>query len=278
LAEKRFYADAIRSIEYAALSGFFAKAAALSPELKDYFAGFDLVISYLYDPDEIFAAHLRQCGVEQLISGPAKIDPPSRRYGAASNHEHATRQLARPVQELGMKVSDFASKIFPSTEDRQFAKAFLADLPRPVVAMHPGSGSEKKNWPLEKWIELGTELLTRSSLVVVSGEADEIQIARLKQEWTDRSVRLAENLPLPQLAAILEQTVFIGHDSGISHLAAATGANCILLFGPTDPAVWAPLNENVHVVQAPNKRLADLDLACVRAAVDQALMRIGIRT
>lgn len=49
-----------------------------------------------------------------------------------------------------------------------------------------------------------------------------------------------KNLPLPHLAGVLEHSIFIGHDSGISHLAAAARANCILLFGPTDPNVWAP--------------------------------------
>src|SRR4051794_6642563 len=54
VARNRFYADAVRSIEYAALSGFFAKDGTLDPALSDYFASFDLVISYLFDPDEIF--------------------------------------------------------------------------------------------------------------------------------------------------------------------------------------------------------------------------------
>jgi heptosyltransferase-3 len=70
-------------------------------------------------------------------------------------------------------------------------------------------------------------------------------------------------LPLPHLAAVLEQTTFLGHDSGISHLAAAAGANCILLFGPTDPKVWAPQNENVRVIRAPTQRMQDVDLASV---------------
>jgi heptosyltransferase-2 len=78
-------------------------------------------------------------------------------------------------------------------------------------------------------------------------------------------------LPLPRLAAVLENTIFVGHDSGISHLAAAAGANCILLFGPTDPNVWAPRNENVRVLRSQSGSLNDLDIAQVRAAVTTAL-------
>jgi ADP-heptose:LPS heptosyltransferase len=54
LAENRFYAQAVRSIEYGPLSSFFAKNSELPAELAGYFASFDLIISYLYDPDQIF--------------------------------------------------------------------------------------------------------------------------------------------------------------------------------------------------------------------------------
>src|SRR6266513_1426971 len=101
LAENRFYAQALRSIEYGPLSSFFAKDSELPSELANYSAGFDLIISYLYDPDRIFENNLRRCGVENLICGPAKVD----------DREHAARQLARPVEELGLRASDFAPKI-----------------------------------------------------------------------------------------------------------------------------------------------------------------------
>jgi heptosyltransferase-3 len=262
IADKRFYADAVRSIEYAALSSFFAKDAELSPEPRDYFGSFDLVLSYLYDPDQIFENNLRRCGARYILRGPAKID----------NQSHAAPQLATPLGEVGIKVTDLAAKIFPSDEDRQCAREFLQDAAEPIIAIHPGSGSEQKNWPIENWIELGKQLT--GSLVVVSGEADEAQAMKLERIWKDRHVRFAKHLPLPELAAVLEHSIFIGHDSGISHLAAAAGANCFLLFGPTDPAVWAPLNENVQIIRATSGRMDDVDLATVA----QALMRIGIIT
>jgi heptosyltransferase III len=70
---------------------------------------------------------------------------------------------------------------------------------------------------------------------------------------------------------VLEHSIFIGHDSGISHVAAAAGANCILLFGPTDPNVWAPRNENVEVLCAPTGKVNDLEIAVVQAALTKAL-------
>jgi heptosyltransferase III len=261
LAEKRFYAEAVRSIEYGPLARFFARNSELPAELADYFASFDLILSYLYDPDRIFEGNLRRCGVENLICGPAKI---------VENAGHAARQLTRPVEELGINVAELAERIFPSIEDREFAREFLALVPPPIIAIHPGSGSHEKNWPLENWIRLfspGSRFAGVEGLVVISGEADEAQIDQLEREWKNRDVRFARNLPLTRLAAVLESSIFIGHDSGISHLAAAAGANCILLFGPTDPDVWAPKNENVQVLRAPNTRLSDLRIEQIEAAL-----------
>jgi heptosyltransferase-2 len=270
LAEDRFYAQRVRSIESAPLSRFFAKDADLPDELAKHFTGFDLIITYLYDPDLIFETNLRRSGAQKIVRGPAKIE----------NSSHASRQLARPIEELGLPISNFASKLYPSNEDRHCAREFLGGLEAPVVAFHPGSGSHEKNWPLQNWIGLGNDFLRdfTGSLLIVSGEADEDQIGQLESIWQNPRVRFAKHLPLPDLAAALENTIFVGHDSGISHLAAAAGAKCILLFGPTDPAVWAPLNEDARVVRAPNGDLRGLDVDLVRAALDQELMRIGIST
>src|SRR5438034_4987238 len=275
LAENRFYAQAVRSIEYGPLASFFAKNSELPAELPGYFSNFDLILSYLYDPDKIFESTLHRCRVENLLCGPAKIIKKS---------DHAARQLARPIEQLGITVADLAAEIFPSADDRQFAQEFLRGLSQSIVAIHPGSGSKEKNWPLENWIELVSAKSGSSrakgelghigkqlSLVVVSGEADKAQTAQLECDWKDRGVRFAKNLPLPHLAAVLEHTTFVGHDSGISHLAAAAGANCILLFGPTDPNVWAPRNKNVRVLSAPGGKLSNLEIARVGAAVASAL-------
>jgi heptosyltransferase-3 len=275
LAENRFYAQAVHSIEYGPLSSFFARNSELPAKLANYFASFDLIISYLYDPDRIFENNLRRCGVENLLCGPAKI---------VETGDHAARQLARPIEDLGIRVADLTEKVFPSIDDRQFAREFLQDLQRPILAIHPGSGSPEKNWPLENWIALFSrggrfplaededgELGNFSSLVVISGEADKAQRQLLERAWRTRDVRFARNLPLPQLAAVLERSIFIGHDSGISHLAAAAGANCVLLFGPTNPNVWAPRNKNVRVLRAQSGKLSDLEIAPVEAAVASAM-------
>jgi len=275
LAENRFYAQAVRSIEYGPLSSFFTADSELSAELAGYFASFGLIVSYLYDPDRIFEGNLHRCGVKDLLCGPRKI---------VENGGHAALQLARPIEELGIRVGDLTEKIFLREEDRQFAREFLQTSSRPIIAIHPGSGSKTKNWPLQNWIDLfsGNSRFSGAddepgregmcpSLVVVSGEADQAQITQLKRAWKNRDVRFAKDLRLPHLAAVLAHTIFVGHDSGISHLAAAAGANCILLFGPTDPRVWAARNENVQVLTAPNGNMTDLTIHTVEAVLAAAI-------
>ena len=142
-------------------------------ELTDYFASFDLIVSYLYDPDQILETNLRRCGVKNLIYGPARI---------VENSSHAARQLAQPIEQLGINVADLSERIFPSKEDREFAREFLASMPRPIIAIHPGSGSHVKNWPLDKWIGLFSQAYGFAEferLLVISGEADETQTDQL---------------------------------------------------------------------------------------------------
>ena len=124
---------------------------------------------------------------------------------------------------------------------------------------------------MERWAALGVELLARRPqprLLLIGGEADHAQLDRLQREWPRDAVLVACDLPLPHLAAVLERcALFLGHDSGISHLAAAVGARCVLLFGPTDPAIWAPANPAVQILAAPDGDLAQLDVAAVQRVV-----------
>jgi heptosyltransferase-2 len=265
LAEKRFYADAVRSLESGELARFFAQDSEPPTEWANYFATFDVVISYLFDPDGIFETNLKRGGARTFIGGPSKLD----------HSEHAARQLARPLAALDLYLTDPAARLFPNDADRAFANSLLSDSAKPPVVLHPGSGSETKNWPVENWKRLGDLLLSAGhNLLVIEGEADEVRVAPLVSAWDDRPVQFVKNLPLPQLAALLEGSVFIGHDSGISHIAAAVGARCLLLFGPTDPAIWAPANKDVTVLRAPEGKLSLLEVESVR----YELMRIGIST
>ena len=260
LAEGRHYAVATRSIEYGAMAGFFIPHSELAPDLVEYFASFQQIVSYLFDPDGHFEANLRRAGAKNILRAFAKID----------DSEHAARQLARPLQSLALFIEEHAATIHLTAEDHAFATRFLAECDeRPLIALHPSSGSPRKNWPLEKWSALGRALLDRApQILLIGGEADEERVAALCADWKTAPILIACHLELPHLAALLARCrLFIGHDSGISHLAAAVGAPCLLLFGPTDPAVWAPANSQVRVLTAPDGELARLEVEAVLSAV-----------
>ena len=265
LAEGRFYADATRSIEYGGLSRFFIPGTELPEDLVEYFSSFQQIVSYLYDPDRFFEGNLRREGVRYFLHGSPTLD----------DSAHAAQQLARPLESLALYLEDKAPVLFPSEADRDFAAAFIQRaFPRsdgPLIALHPGSGGERKNWPATQWAALGETLFRlapTARVLLVGGEADDAQLAHLRHAWADRAIHSAVHLPLPELAAILQRTrLFLGHDSGISHIAAAVGAPSLLLFGPTDPDIWAPLSPHVTIIRAPGHDLTQLPVATVAHAL-----------
>ena len=92
----------------------------------------------------------------------------------------------------------------------------------------------------------------------MAGPADEAAAAALGGA---PDVVLARSLPPRVLGTVLRDAgCYVGHDSGVSHLAAAFGAPVLALFGPTDPAVWAPVGRRVHVLRAPDQLLEDLSV------------------
>lgn len=124
---------------------------------------------------------------------------------------------------------------------------------RDTIVIHPFSGSPKKNWPLDHFRELAGLL-------------------PLPVEWccAPREELSGANKfdKLDELAAwIAGARLYIGNDSGISHLAAAAGTPAVVLFGPTDSAVWAPRGRQVRVIEAPGGRLEDLAPAAVGRAI-----------
>lgn len=251
----RTYADAVRSIEHGPLAAFFARGGQLAPDLCEYFKGFQQVVSWLFDPDGIFAANLERAGVKNYLGVYEKI----------AGQPHASQQLARGLERMAIFLEDYAARLFPDATSRDAAHAWLAEHggkmdARPLVAIHPGSGSPRKNWPAGNWQRLADRIASAGSrLLLIGGEADAAVLDPLASALAVHQPIVARNLPLPTLAALLAQcAAYFGHDTGISHIAAATGIPSTLIFGPTNPATWAPQGAHVRVISAPGGNLTTL--------------------
>jgi hypothetical protein len=106
--------------------------------------------------------------------------------------------------------------------------------PRSTVAIHPFSGGRAKNWPLDRFQELASRLPLPVGWI--AGPEEDL----------DNAFRFDNLMDLAHW--LRSATLYIGNDSGITHLAAAIGLPTLALFGPTDPRVWLPRGVHVSVV------------------------------
>ncbi len=241
--------DQAESIEARALAFFFAKGGDLNTDLSRYFSEFDLIISYLYDPDSIFRTNVGRCSRAQFIQGPHRPDE--------GDSISAGRVYLKPLERLAIFDADEVPRL--DLAGVTLEAGSKPDLQKAVhseglLALHPGSGSERKNWPEEKWLKLIHLLVTRTGLnfLLVGGEAEASRLRGLEESIPIERRRVAINRPLPELGRQLCLcTGFLGHDSGISHLASAVGLSGIVLWGPTQVKVWRPPSRRFKVLQHP---------------------------
>lgn len=186
---------------------------------------------------------------------------------------HASQWFAQPLTTLGVPESPEPPELRFSGEEQAWAETLLRRLPSRFLAFHPGSGSDTKNWPADRFLALAERLHDNPALgphpsLLVLGPAEAegaspsapVPGTSLPEEDTP-SLVVARELPLRVLGAVLARAgLYVGNDSGVSHLAAAAGAPALALFGPTDPALWAPVGRHVRCLRAPRARMAQLSV------------------
>lgn len=258
LAVESGLADDARAIDSRPLAGFFGRGGDLDPELASYFAGFHLVISYLYDPDLIFRTNLARVSKAGFIQGPHRPDE--------TLPDHASRQLLRPLEQLAV----FDADVVPRLHRHSASPAGCRRL-----AIHPGSGSDRKNWPEAMWRELLGKLAGLEGLrfLLIGGEVEGERLSRLAAAIPPDRVEVSRSRPLTEVAVRLESCIgFLGHDSGITHLAAALGLPGVILWGPSSIATWRPLQDRMDLIEA-GDQLERLPLARVEEFVRSRIPR-----
>ena len=239
LALGRGLAARVHSIDRARFGALFQEGAE-EAELLDFLAGFDRVVAWARLP--LLAAKLEGLGVELIQATPLPPDG-----------VHASDHLMEALEPLGIT----GPAPFPSIGVDEGISGF----PSKFVAIHPSSGSASKNWAPERFAGLA-RLAGAAGLDVVwiQGEADQNVVPELARRGPGQ---VACELPLAELAAVLARSaVFVGNDSGVSHLAAAAGAPTVALFRATDPAQWAPRGPHVRIASAGASAEAVWGFAC----------------
>lgn len=145
------------------------------------------------------------------------------------------------------------------TEDEdRFANEFWNSYPKNSgVAIHPGASGARKRWPAQNFAKVARSLSRDPShkLLLLEGPLDSEAVKQVRVKLgTDstcwETLRIED---LNCLAAVLSHCqLYIGNDSGITHLAAALGIRTIALFLETDPRVWAPRGPRVQVLSRPS--------------------------
>jgi heptosyltransferase III len=229
-------ADRFSALESPALAGFFARDGARSVREAEYFAKFELIVSYVFDPEHIFQSNVMQCSAARFLAGPHRPDE--------SAGLHAAKALLRPLEILGISEAD--------PRPRLVLPGPAGASAEPGLAIHPGSGSAQKNWPEPKWVEFLQRLATTTEwqFLLIGGEAEGARCERLAATLPPHRTRLAQNLPLVELAQLMHScAAFIGHDSGITHLAAALRLPGLVLWGPSNEAVWRPMSKQMRLLR-----------------------------
>ncbi len=200
-----------------------------SPRLREFLGAFDRAVVWMRDDGPITRA-FRACGVARVDTYPGL--PPDAWPGHASEYY---------LSCLGLEAS-CTPPHWPLSSTGSFGQDY-------DIVIHPGSGSPKKNWPLERFLELADALrASERNVAWVLGPAER----DFEMHRSLGDIDLVQASSLVKLAHRLSKAkLYIGNDSGITHLAAALGCPTIAIFGPTDPAKWGPIGAHVTSLHNP---------------------------
>jgi heptosyltransferase-3 len=237
--------DRVFPLESSYLSGLVGWADSLCSEFRAWLQNCDIAVGWLPDADGALSATLRASGVQYACLKSASSTDLCAEH-QASRYLDAI-QLSGISQIVGTPL--VLSPIYSRTQQARFLRHLFKRIGTPVVVIHPGSGSPHKCLdarllvPVIEWLlqaDMAPLLLEGPS----DREAVERVLATIKVD-----VPVIRGLALSTMAGVLSHAkLYVGHDSGVTHLAAALSVPTIACFGPTDSRRWAPLGRAVSIV------------------------------
>jgi hypothetical protein len=236
----------------------------------------DRVIGFLSDPEGVLRATLDRFLIAHVtLKSPfdgelQAIHQSGRFIEIVEQAEPAQVELVPPLRIPHNRLAE-------ALEILQRMGVKLAD--DGLVAVHPGSGSPNKCADPRLYAGVIKWMWDRGGqAVMIEGPADGEAVSAVTGLLSQRQVPILRNEGLDILAAVLVQaSLFVGNDSGVTHLAASVGTPTVALFGPTDPTRWAPIGPAVQVLQGGSCDCWS-DWSCVQACGIRSCLRIDLPT
>lgn len=239
--------DEWTSVQGRDCADLFAGVEMVTGQLRIWLEDCDLAIGWAQDLDGKLTETMKSFGVREVIlCSPFSITV------------QATHQCDRFLETIGERPSeDEGAVLLMVTEPIlkigwSCLESVGLSTKQSLVILHPGSGSVHKCVAPEVLAPVIHALQSIGATpVILEGPTDREQV-----EWLLRSCRespiVLRNLDIRTAAGVLAHAqLFVGQDSGMTHLAGLIGVRVVALFGPTDPARWAPRGPHVTVVQGP---------------------------
>lgn len=239
--------DARMSVDGIACADLFEPDAPCKGELKEWLSRCDCAIAWMQDPDGNVTKSLRTAGAKEAI-----VRSP---FSSGIKATHQSDRFCEIVDGVGAPRAEFDP--MPISDDLRARGLACLDnfgigIVRPLVMVHPGSGSPQKSVAVREMAEMIARLHGEGiSPVVIEGPADKKYVDDLSESLSF-PVPVLRGVSLATLAgALTYANLFVGHDSGVTHLAALLGVRTVAIFGPTDSSRWAPLGSHVTVMEGP---------------------------
>jgi len=199
----------------------------------------------------------RWCGIRHIIGAPLARDLRQVRIDQTTGTtEREAERLARCLAPLGnIEVSDRALwdlQLLP--EEMDAANAFLKPLRgASFITVNVGGKVSRKDWGDAHWIDLLRLMAPEYAdfALVLLGSEDEFErCGRLGADWPGPTLNLCGKLTPRESAAVMKRaSLFVGHDSGPMHLAAAVGTPCVAIFGDFNPPNrWHPFGAEHRII------------------------------
>lgn len=224
---------------------------------------FDLAVSLVRSPLMSLAVYLSgipyRAGLDSLGRGlgyniRVPIDP--------VDTEHEGDIYLKVISALaGRPVHAYANLPVLDSVKQSLAEKLPADgISRPYIVVHPGGGSnpgmqmDSKRYPIPQLADILNQVADAVSaqVMVIGAPNDSERVTALVNLLGQEAMALVGDLTFPEIGALAQSSVFyIGNDTGLTHLASASGAKTVMMMGPTDPKRYAPFTANHLVLWKP---------------------------